>query len=215
MKSENKFSSSAPEKWLDAMSARINKGDRLADSALHALVADARAALALRDELDECRAKIAEMERHEQQTHATLGAILGTDTSLEDAAKRMAAKLAQAEQERDEARKESLKWMAHVDTADHEGMAHMEAAAASQARERELREAGEALRVAVSEGAKYEDWVAACGQFLAAIARPCDYSALREMLAKAVDQADLECGFGATDDNTRKRIVDKMLGEDS
>lgn len=36
-------------------------------------------------------ARIAEMEAHEQQTHDILGAILGTDTSLEDGARRLEA----------------------------------------------------------------------------------------------------------------------------
>ena len=41
--------------------------------------------------------RLAASEAHEQQTHERLGAILGTDTSLEDAAKRMAERLAAAE----------------------------------------------------------------------------------------------------------------------
>lgn len=38
--------------------------------------------------------RCAELEAHEKQTHETLGAILGTDTSLEDAARRMQARCA-------------------------------------------------------------------------------------------------------------------------
>lgn len=37
------------------------------------------------------RAANEELKKHEQQTHETLGEILGTDTSLEDGAKRLKA----------------------------------------------------------------------------------------------------------------------------
>jgi hypothetical protein len=36
-----------------------------------------------------CQKRIAELEAHETQTHQILGSVLGTDTSLEDAARRM------------------------------------------------------------------------------------------------------------------------------
>lgn len=46
--------------------------------------------------VDKLVQRLAEAEAHEQQTHERLGVILGTDTSLEDAAKRMAKRLAAA-----------------------------------------------------------------------------------------------------------------------
>ena len=39
--------------------------------------------------------------------------------------------------------------------------------------------------------------------------------AVRPWVAKAADQADLECGFGATDGNTRERLVSRVLGEEA
>lgn len=62
-------------------------------------------------------ARLAEAEAHEQQTHERLGVILGTDTSLEDAAKRMAKRLAAAEAERDVARLDlAIEKAFHTDT---------------------------------------------------------------------------------------------------
>ena len=49
------------------------------------------------DSHEALRARVAELTEHERQTHLILGAILGTDTSLEDGAKRMAARIAELE----------------------------------------------------------------------------------------------------------------------
>jgi hypothetical protein len=39
--------------------------------------------------------------------------------------------------------------------------------------------------------------------------------AVRPWVVEAAEQADLECGFGATDGNTRERLVARVLKEDS
>lgn len=49
----------------------------------HCLITTADAAIA------ELKARIEELSKHEENTHERLGAILGTDTSLEDGARRL------------------------------------------------------------------------------------------------------------------------------
>lgn len=58
---------------------------------------DCKECAALERNVEALKQRLAAAEAHEQKTHERLGAILGTDTSLEEAAKRMAERLAAAE----------------------------------------------------------------------------------------------------------------------
>lgn len=53
-----------------------------------------------REKITRLKERVVEAEKHEEQTHKILGEILGTDTSLEDAAKRMKDRLASSWEKR-------------------------------------------------------------------------------------------------------------------
>jgi chromosome segregation ATPase len=79
----------SPESVLAARNAEIER--------LRA-ARDARADMNIQhgEVIDQLQAALAEAQEHERQTHERLGAILGTDTSLEDGARRLRVQLAEA-----------------------------------------------------------------------------------------------------------------------
>jgi len=74
-------------KRLDSADAEIGRLKRLQIVTVDA--EDRAACASALAEIKQLRTKLAEFEQHERQTHETLGAILGTDTSLEAGAKRL------------------------------------------------------------------------------------------------------------------------------